>query len=308
MLWQNWRHAHAKEGEQRMTNREAEEIINKYESKSILTAEEEFLLTEAFSYLIEETKDPNYMVRLGGYYYGRKDFDLALKYYEMADTYGSTWAAEGLGYIWYYGRTGEINYEKAFHYYSKAAKQGYSQSLMKVADMYRNGYYVEKDYDKYCKIIEELYERLKYKYAWGVRNDVLIRLARIRKEQGDTEEAIRLFLEARLYLTDKLVSDQFFGDLSVMSWLIKDLYEITEIDMSDLDLYDLYYLMRKPCKVAFLYKGDEYTVEAVEDEGGVSIRFGDKWFRSIEDFFLKAELDGEMLPVHYASLYAFRVV
>lgn len=97
-----------------MTIPEAKDIINKYELKSILSPEEKFMMTEAFDFMIAETKGPRYMVRLGGYYYEQKKFDLALKYYEVADRFGEPWAPEGLGYIWYYGRTGEKDYEKAF--------------------------------------------------------------------------------------------------------------------------------------------------------------------------------------------------
>ena len=111
-----------------MTIREAKDIVEKHELKSVLSPDEEFMLTEAFNYIIEETKDPRYMVRLVGYYYEQKNFDPALKYYEMADSYGDKWAPEGLGYIWCYGRTGEKDYEKAFNYYSKAAKNGFLRS------------------------------------------------------------------------------------------------------------------------------------------------------------------------------------
>ena len=41
-----------------MTIKEAKDIINKYELKSVMTPDEEFLLTEAFNLIIDETKDP----------------------------------------------------------------------------------------------------------------------------------------------------------------------------------------------------------------------------------------------------------
>lgn len=126
-----------------MTTQEAQKIYRTYINKSLLSPDEEFMLIEALEYLIEETKETGWMVELGGYYYGEKQFDLALKYYEMADTYGDKWAPEGLGYILYYGRTGERDYDKAFKYYSKAADNGYLKSKIKVADMYKNGYGVE---------------------------------------------------------------------------------------------------------------------------------------------------------------------
>ncbi len=291
-----------------MTIREAKDIIDKYELKSVLSPDEEFMLTEAFNFLIEMTKDPRYMVRLGGYYYEQKNFDLALKYYEMADSFGDPWAPMGLGYIWYYGRTGEKDYEKAFKYYSKAAKNGFLRASMKVADMYKNGYYVEKDYAKYCELIENLYVKVNEGYGWDEKNDVYIRLARIRKEQGRTDEAVELLLDAREYLKSKIEFNPFFGDLNVMKWTTEDLYEMIDIDLSDLDLFDLYYLLKKPCKVSFMYDGKEYAVEAVEETDGISIHFGDKWYRSIDDFFLKAEIGGERLPVLQSFLYGFKVV
>lgn len=38
-----------------------------------------------------------------------------------------------------------------------------------------------------------------------------------------------------------------------------------------------------------------HEVEAVEEEGAIVIRFDDEWFRTVDDFFQKAELDGELL-------------
>jgi len=46
-----------------------------------MTPDEEFLLTEAFNYIIEETKDTRYMVRLGGRWY--RDIDEFFKKAEI---------------------------------------------------------------------------------------------------------------------------------------------------------------------------------------------------------------------------------
>ena len=58
-----------------MNIREAKNIIYKAESRSYLTPEEEFLMIEAYQYLIEETKDVGCMVGPGGYYYEQKEFE-----------------------------------------------------------------------------------------------------------------------------------------------------------------------------------------------------------------------------------------
>ena len=239
------------------------------------------------------------------------DLDLALKYYEMADSYGDEWAPEGLGYIWYYGRTGEKDYEKAFKYYSKAAENGMIKSKIKVADMYRNGYYVEKDYDKYVRLVEEVYREVKNStFPGDPVSEVFTRLARIRKEQGYEDEAVRLYLEARSFQAQRLCYNPFFGDLNIMKWLIEDLYELIEVDYADIDLYDLFYLLKKPVRISFrmIDSDEEYVVEGVEEEGGVSVRFGDQWYRSVDDFFRQATVDGELIPVMYESLHDFKVV
>ena len=95
-----------------MTVREAREIVRRFDERKKLTDEDVFMFTEAMSFLVNELHDPRDMMHLGGYYYEIKKFDLALKYYELADEYGDKWAPEGLGYIWYYGRTGERDYKK----------------------------------------------------------------------------------------------------------------------------------------------------------------------------------------------------
>ena len=202
-----------------MTVQEAKDIFNKYGRKSVLTDDEEFVLLEAIKYLVEETGSTKWMIELGGYYYEQKKFDLALKYYELADTYGDKWAPEGLGYIWYYGRT-------------------------------------------------------------GVKD----------------------------FLIQRIMHNPFFGDLNSMKWLTEDLYDIVRFDRSDFDLYDLYVLLKEPVKVAFGYYGDEHTVESVKEEGGMAIKFDGKWYRDIDDFFLKATLDGERIPCLYNELTGFRVI
>ena len=97
-----------------MDRQEAERLVNEIRDIPSPTEEEIFLYTDALNYLIEKTGKPEWMMELGGYYYEEKRFDLALKYYEMAAAKNDTSAFCCLGYIWYYGRTGERDFEKAF--------------------------------------------------------------------------------------------------------------------------------------------------------------------------------------------------
>ncbi len=291
-----------------MTIAQANRIRRDYYSKTNPTEEERFAFFEALDFLIKETKNPEYMMELGGEYYGEENYDLALKYYEMAAEYDNMDAIIGLGYIWYYGRTGEKNYEKAFYYYDKARKLGNLNAAYKVADMYKNGYYVEKDYEKYKSIIEELYPKVR-KSTWlgDPVPEVFTRLAKIRSKDGKVDEALKLYDIARDFLAQRIRANPFFGNLSIMKWMIGDIYKLREFDSEFMNLYDMYYLLLKPVKVGFTFKDDEYSVEAVEENGEVVIKFGNKWYRTVDDFFAKAQIDGNLLTTIYEELHDFTV-
>ena len=291
-----------------MTVTEAHRIIDDFYGLSNPSEEDVFIFTEALNYLIQEKNDPQAMMELGGWYYGKRQFDLALKYYEMAEPFGLDIADECLGYIWYYGRTGERDYEKAFYYYSRSMERGNITSAYKVADMYKNGYYVEKNYEKYKEIIESLYPKiLKARYTNDPLPEIFTRLARIRKEEGRIEEAADLYLRAKNFLAQRIGYNDFFGNLNIMKWLIDDLYSIWAFDPEDMDLFDLYYVLKKPATVTFFYEGDLQVVQSQMEDGACVIRFNDKWFRDRDDFFAKAVLDDEKLTALYDDLYGFKL-
>ena len=70
-----------------MTITEAKRICREYYELTNPSEDETFIFTEALQYLIDRTKDPAYMLDLCGYYYEKRQFDLALKYYELAAEY-----------------------------------------------------------------------------------------------------------------------------------------------------------------------------------------------------------------------------
>jgi tetratricopeptide (TPR) repeat protein len=295
-----------------MTVTEAERMIREYYRISNPTEEQDFQFIEAISFVIEETKDPHAMLGLGGWYYDKRRFDLAAKYYEMAAEYKLTEAYACLGYIWYYGRTGEKDFDKAFKYYSLAADAGDLESAYKVADMYKNGYAVEKDYEKYKSIIEDLYLKIKdTDELFDPLPQIFIRLTRIRAEQGETEniiEAVNLYTYAKDFLAQRLRINPFFGDLNNMKWLIEELYNLVEFDKDNFDFYDMYYLLTSPCMIMFEFENKKYKVECVEEDGEYVINFDGKWYRTRDDFFKKATINNYRLTEIYDYLENFEVV
>ncbi|WP_051192362.1 SEL1-like repeat protein [Butyrivibrio sp. VCB2001] len=293
-----------------MTIKEAENIVRSFDEGRKFTDEEEFMFIEALNFLIEERKDPRDMMYLGGYYYEKKHFDLALKYYEMAASMDYDEAYECLGYIWYYGRTGERDYGKAFEYFTKMMNKGNLVATYKVADMYRNGYYVDKDMDKYKSMIEDLYEKVQdCRNVFDPIPEVYTRLARIRTEEGKEEDAVNLYLKAKDWLAQRIHFNAFFGNLNIMKWLIDDLYKLIEFDEDYFDFFDLYYILNTPHKIRFFYENEEINLESVMEGDECVVCFNGKWYHSRDDFFKDAATkDGTKFTAIYGDLYGFEVM
>ena len=292
-----------------MTVKEARKIADNFNRRETSDESEVFMFTEAMDFLIREEKNPRDMLNLGGFYYGQKNFDLALKYYEMAASYNYEPAWECLGYVWYYGRTGEKDYKKAFEYFSKCSRQGNPVAAYKIADMYKNGYYVEKDYEKYKQIVRDLYITVKNcNHLFDPVPEVFTRLARIEKEEGNIDFAVDLMLRAKDFLSQRLKFSNFFGNLNIMKWLIDDLYDTVEFDETDFDFFDLYYALKTPGSITFMHGNKEYVIDVVEEDGECVISYNGRWFRNRDDFFAKAELNGEPLSLMNSELYLFRKV
>ena len=134
-----------------------------------------------------------------------------------------------MGYIAYYGRcNGEPDYEEAFRCFSRAAWRGVIEAKYKIADMYKNGYFVEKDDSVHRKIIRDVYRETVPEAAnghfTGEFADAALRMASISFDDGDTYEAARYCLLAEFALKRRMEQADFFGD-KVVANRVRDLKE-----------------------------------------------------------------------------------
>lgn len=89
------------------------------------------------------------LLNLGALKYEAGEYEEARELYEKSAAMGNPQAMVNLGYVHYYGRECEVDYGKAFQWFSKAALVSFDppmpEAFYKLGDMYRWGKYVERD-------------------------------------------------------------------------------------------------------------------------------------------------------------------
>lgn len=169
-------------------------------------------------------ENPDAALNLGSLYYtgraGQQDFIKALEYYTIASDWGSQQAQENLGYCYYYGRGIDIDYKKAFHYFAPGTFEGIITSLYKIGDMYRNGYYVNRNEDEAFRIYHRCYETLTDELLYFAGADVMMRMADCYfygiGTNIDDRNALYFYQQAERFYLDQLENGDYF---------VKDLFE-----------------------------------------------------------------------------------
>lgn len=286
---------------------EAKKIIRQYSPNSSDKSETE-LYTQALEYLIRETGDAGYIEKLGSFCYENGQYSTSLKHFEAAAEKGSSKALVGLGCIWFYGKTGERDYEKAFRYFTLASDRGDLNAGVKLADMYKNGFFVRRDYGKYKDMIRSLYRRVRSKNDPALPlPEVFLRYSKLCAERGETIRALRLLQDARSLLEQRMKNEPLSGTLSQIRQMIGELYSMTDFDVENFGLYDLFYIFRKTVTIQFLYNGSAHVVETLPGNCGNAVRFDGVQFDSDDEFFFRATADGKRLTAVYDELYGFEI-
>lgn len=304
-----------------MTVSEARGIITDYYMAESHTEEDKFLFVEAHHFLIDAFHRPYDMHNLAFHYAEERHFDLYQKYLEMAAEYEYYPAFESLGYLWYYGQNGTVDYEKAFFYFKKGAECGDDYMRIsceyKIADMYRYGYFVDKDEPRYIDIIERLYDEVTHPENLSSFIDmefypmpgVIYRMAGIKAAFGSPAEALKLLGEAKVQIAENIKSNpSWWGNYEEMESVVMMIHEIPGGKRNcGIDLYDLFRLSRDGLGLSFVYNGIRFTAECVKEGRNAVIKFNNKWYRDINSFFEKAKIGGRPLTVLYGDLIDYEI-
>ena len=216
------------------------DFIKEYDNDMILR-DQDPIIRSAFKTFTDELAEKGDFdaLRIKGYacYGGSSIYDC--NWQTAADCMEKLWkdggfgyAANTLGYIYYYGRLSEgtPDYEKAFYYYSVASAFGITESKYKLADMFLKGQFVHKNLSLAAEMIEKLYGEYRYRFEQGDFEgefaDVALRMGNIQLEEMNPLSAdlmkfraYRFYLQAEFALTLRMQETKFFGDESVMKRL-----------------------------------------------------------------------------------------
>ncbi len=296
-----------------MNQADALRTLDEYYDKSTPSEDDEFKYTESLTYLINVTGNPRYMCELAWHYGSQKRFDLEIKYLDLAAESGYLPAMEELGYMWYYGQHGEQDYEKAFYYFSKGAEADSSNGSLwcryKLADMYRYGCAVEKDEEKYREMIEAAYEDVKNpQYLNDPFPEICLRLAGIRNEDGRRDDAIKLLRDAKRFMAERLIAENYWGSIEVMGRIIRYLYQLTPFDIEKADFYDLFFLTENIGKYTIKHRAKTLEITVLEENGERAIAFDGRWYRSFEDLCQKAKYEKKRVTSIADEFYDVEVV
>ena len=233
---------------------------------------------------------------LGEYYSGYERYDLAEKYWLMAAENGFVAAWSGLGDIYSFDESLKRDYKKAFEFYSKGAELDNLYCKYRIAEMYRDGLFVKADPNKHKEIIEELYNLTKdNEEHWQMYPDIAFRYSEILNNEGRNEELTELYSELIVKFEEFIAFRRFTGSIKDLLKTIDRYYQLVDFDEDEMDIYTVSYMMKKPVRIQFMYDNRFYEIESIDDKDGIIVRFGDKWFRSVEDFYLDAKIGSDSI-------------
>lgn len=106
---------------------------------------------------IADSGDVFAQYELARYYWDNENFQVALEYFEKAASQDFFLAIYSLGWRYYFGKFVKEDNIKARQYFERGAKIGYGESMLKLGDIYWNGYGITVDKQKAVELYKNAY-------------------------------------------------------------------------------------------------------------------------------------------------------
>lgn len=296
-----------------MTTDEAEKTLYKLFENPEISEEDESLYVECLSFLAEYTDNEALSAEcyyyLAEYYYEYERYELAEGYYKISSDkkFDASWG--GLGDIYLNGKLGSVDYKKAFECYSEGVKLDNYYCRYRIAEMYCNGQYVCKDVKKYKELIEKLYFDAKdNEKHWWIYPDIAYRYIDIIYREGIKDKAVELYGSLIYDYIDRIVSRRFTGSVEYLLNIIGRYYENVPFDEDNINIFTLSYLMKNPVRIVFMYKDKSYKIETLNENGNIIVRFENKWYRNIKEFYINAKINDCLITSLVYDIYGIEII
>ena len=295
-----------------MTYDRAVEILDRLFSEPEIRESDEPLFIECLMFLAtQDGRDLQGEAQfyLGEYYSSYDRYDIAEKYWKMGAENGFDACYSGLGDVYCFEESMKRDYKKAFEYYSKGAELDNLYCKRRVAEMYRDGQYVEKDLTKFKELISELYISTKdNEEHWKMYPDIAYQYAEMLYDEDRKSEATAIYAELLVKFKEFIAYRRYTGSIDYLIKAVDRYYQLVDFEEKDLDLYTMSYLMKNPVMIHFMYNNETFEVETVDEEGEIVVRFGEKWYRSVEDFYMDARIGENSITSLAYEFYDFEVI
>ena len=291
-----------------MTVQEAKQILKTTEYDGVILQGSAFYrVIEALEFIIHEEKDPVAMRKLAEQYTIHDKHELALKYYEMAAMHQDPLAIEELGCMYLHGFGTPQDWNRAYDYFERGYqtddKYARFRSGANLASMYLDESFDRYDKEKGRSLLTELYQMmLEDETLKPAGLDVFEDLADMYMSENQPVPAMDLYYEEYCVQTHLITRCHMPGIQAEMKRLVNKMYQTGRYRRRSYDLYDLYVLLEKHDAVRFNCYDTDYTVEMIEDKEGKIVRFGEKYYRSVEDFMARGTIEGERIEALFYDI------
>jgi len=303
-----------------MNLHEALDISKEYQNQGAISPDDEFLLIEAWDYLINHYGDTFegsvYMFNLGDHYLRHGEYQLALKYLERSVSCDNEFAGYPLGIIWYYGLAGKTDYEKAYNLFTES--ESLPQSKLMLAEMHKEGHFVKKDISRYRQYIFDAFEQVWDSPVPNCKGEVFYKYAEIvmeeEKDGNRREEIAVLLIKAENSQQEQMQRYASEHDFEIMK-KIKMLLHRLGSDLKILNIFDLYWALSRPACIQFTFPemdgaefgdpdvyipAETYIISSHDNGNSLEIFFDENWYKDIDHFFREATIDGmKMQEISY---------
>lgn len=282
---------------------EAWDNVKKYTNRYNCSDDELILFEESLKFLYETDSidRQTHAYNLASFYYSCEKYELAAKYFELADI---PLAYDKLAEIWYYGLCGTVDYKKVFIYSDK------SMYPYLLADMFRYGQYVNKNERLYREIINDLCMSIyDNNNCRSPIPEIFLREAAIlleSEEDSDHLNAMHLIQQGIKFIKERIAISKAKHTNEIDVKLLLDMQKM-QVEKAQRhfiydDLLDIYYIVNFTVtnRIQFRLDNTDIIIEIVDEpDGSKSVLFHNKWFRDVRDFMDLVTIGGVPIRARY---------